>query len=64
VAGSYTFTLEWKPDELKPVAASDQQQLPSLFTALQEQLGLKLESAHSAPVDILAVDSAERPSEN
>lgn len=64
VAGAYTFTLEWTPDELKPIAASDQQQLPSLFTALQEQLGLKLESAHSAPVDILAVDNAERPSEN
>ena len=64
VAGYYTFTLEWTPDELKPIAPSDQQPLPSLFTALQEQIGLKLESQHAAPVEILAIDSAERPSEN
>jgi uncharacterized protein (TIGR03435 family) len=64
VAGYYTFTLEWTPDELKTIAASDQQQLPSLFTALQEQLGLKLESQHAAPVEILTIISAERPSEN
>ena len=36
---------------------------PVLFTAFQEQLGLKLEST-KAPVDVLVIDRIERPSEN
>jgi uncharacterized protein (TIGR03435 family) len=43
-----------------PVAVSD---APALFTALQDDLGLKLD-ARRAPVDVLVVDRIERPSEN
>lgn len=55
--GGYDFRLEWAPN---PAADSAE---PSLFTALQEQLGLKLESTKS-PVEIIVIDNIERPSEN
>ena len=42
-----------------PPADSD----PSIFTAIQEQLGLKLVSA-KGPVDVLVIDHIEKPSEN
>lgn len=60
----YTFNLEWMRDEARDAAASsDQPALPSLFTAIQEQLGIKLES-QKVPVEIIVVDSAEKPSDN
>jgi uncharacterized protein (TIGR03435 family) len=57
----YDFELRWTPDNTP--ADSPEASAPSIFTALQEQLGLKLEPA-TAPLDILVIDSAERPSEN
>jgi uncharacterized protein (TIGR03435 family) len=57
----YDFELRWTPDNTP--ADSPEASGPSIFTALQEQLGLKLEPA-TAPLNILIIDSAERPSEN
>lgn len=53
LAGVYDFTLEWAPDELKTGDGA------SLFTALQEQLGLKLEG-RKASVEVLVVDRVEK----
>ncbi len=46
-----------------PTPASDPTDPPEIFTALQEQLGLKLESGRG-PVDLLVIDRIEKPSEN
>ncbi|HXE62213.1 MAG TPA: TIGR03435 family protein [Bryobacteraceae bacterium] len=58
VSGSFDFALHWIPDE-----AADPTAGPSLFTAIQEQLGLRLEG-RKVPTDMLVVDSAEPPSAN
>jgi uncharacterized protein (TIGR03435 family) len=58
----YDFELRWTPQSASPVAADDSYG-PSIFTALQEQLGLKLEPA-TAPLNVLVIDHAEPPSEN
>jgi uncharacterized protein (TIGR03435 family) len=60
LTGAYDFSVTWKSGgfAVSPAGASDDG--PSLFTALQEQLGLKLEPSRG-PVDVLVVDSAERP---
>jgi uncharacterized protein (TIGR03435 family) len=62
--GLYDFKLTWTEDNgpRRPDAA-EPGDAPSIFTAVQEQLGLKLE-ARRAPVDILVIDRAGRPSEN
>jgi uncharacterized protein (TIGR03435 family) len=59
--GDFAFTLEWNPDMRDTVDQPGAR--PSLFTALQEQLGLKLEST-KGPVEVLAIDRAEKPSGN
>lgn len=55
--GFYAFTLRFTGT---PSPDSD---VPSLFTALQEQLGLRLQAA-TAPVRVLVIDSIQRPTEN
>jgi uncharacterized protein (TIGR03435 family) len=60
--GLFDIKLEWEPDGTHP--ADDVASGPSLFTAVQEQFGLKLE-ARKGPVDVLVIDHAEQiPTEN
>jgi uncharacterized protein (TIGR03435 family) len=49
-----------RPDRPEPVVDPAG---PSIFTALREQLGLRLEAAR-APVDVVVIDAAERPTPN
>ena len=72
LTGRYNFSLTWAPDrlptsdplrppgdELPPIDPD----APALRTALEEQLGLKVEST-SGPVEILVIESIERPTPN
>lgn len=69
--GRWDFILKWTPDESQfggmgikvppPTDAADAP--PPLFTAIQEQIGLKLE-AGKAPVEVLVLDHVEQPSAN
>ena len=71
LTGRFDFTLNWTADDSQfrtlggrpPGAAIDPNGPPGLFTAIQEQLGLRLESTR-APVEVLVVDRVERPSDN
>lgn len=70
LTGSFDFELTFDQSssaQAPPGAAPGPQprddSTPSIFTALQEQLGLKLEPTRG-PVDVLVVDSAERPTPN
>jgi uncharacterized protein (TIGR03435 family) len=60
LAGDYTFTLEWTAAD-RPADADAN--TASVFTAIQEQLGLKLNPAKD-PIEMLIIDRAEKPSEN
>ncbi|HSZ15577.1 MAG TPA: M56 family metallopeptidase [Terracidiphilus sp.] len=70
LAGNYDFTLKWTPENMPPGAneadaglSSADNAVPGLFTALEEQLGLKLDSQKGS-VETLVVDSIDRPTPN
>jgi len=75
LTGLYDFDLQWAPDEMEVETGKSGERMPaesapagestgpSIFTALQEQLGLKLES-QKGPVEILVIDRMEKPTEN
>jgi uncharacterized protein (TIGR03435 family) len=59
--GTFDVDLKWNPDEAAATPSTDT--APSIFTALEEQLGLKLESSKGT-VEVLVIDSVSKPSEN
>ena len=61
LAGKYDFNLRWSFDETE--ASSNPNAAPGLFTAIQEQDGLKLEAV-KAQADVVVIDHVERPSAN
>ncbi len=71
LAGKWDFQLKWTPDDsqfsgmgMRPPPPSEAADAPPpLFTAIQEQLGLKLESG-KAQVDVMVIDHVEHPSAN
>jgi uncharacterized protein (TIGR03435 family) len=67
LAGSWDLTLTFAEQRGQPSPGAESPapdpDAPSLFTALQEQLALKLEST-KGPVDVLVIDHAERPTED
>jgi uncharacterized protein (TIGR03435 family) len=68
IEGRYDFVLKWAPDDSQfgghpPAASQADSLLPSLFTAIQEEVGLKLDAV-KVPVDVLVIDHVEKPSEN
>ncbi len=69
LTGRFNVQLTWTPDQIpqRPPGINDLPLIdpngPSIFTAVQEQLGLKLESA-TGPVDVLVIDSVVRPTPN
>lgn len=62
LSGKFSLRLTWTPDGLA-TATEDPNALPDFFTAIQEQLGLKVVSI-KAPVDVLVIDHVKRPSPN
>jgi uncharacterized protein (TIGR03435 family) len=71
LTGRYDFKLTYTPEPTQHVPGASPPEgappldsnAPSIFTALQEQLGLKLESTRG-PVAVLVIDNAEKPEPN
>lgn len=59
----YDFDLKWAPESVQMRASSFDQDAPSIFAAIQEQLGLRLKPA-KVPVLMLIVDHLSKPSDN
>jgi uncharacterized protein (TIGR03435 family) len=70
LSGKFDFQLEWRPEPLGGQAGGPPPPLspavearPDMFTAFQEQIGLKLEST-TAPVEVYVIDKVQKPTEN
>jgi uncharacterized protein (TIGR03435 family) len=66
LSGRFDFKFNWTPDQSQfggraGAPVDDPSAPPGLFTAIQEQLGLKLDSTKS-PVDVIVIDHVEKPS--
>lgn len=71
ITGRWNFTLNWTPDESQfggmgakiPPPPDNSNPPPNLYTAIQEQIGLKLEAA-KAPAEVMIIDHVEKPSDD
>ena len=76
LSGSYEFNLDFTPDQMPPAGGPGatpppgapplppvDPNGPSIYTALQEQLGLKLDSQRG-PVEVIVIDSIDRPTDD
>jgi uncharacterized protein (TIGR03435 family) len=71
LTGRFDFSLLWTPDDSQfagmgskiPPPTDAANQPPNLYTAIQEQIGLKLE-ATKAPADVMVIDHVDKPSDN
>lgn len=63
LTGRYDFKLDYTPEVAELEATRGNEQAPNIFTALQEQLGLKLESGKGS-VDVIVIDDIKQPSPN
>ena len=75
LTGNFDYKLDWTPDDALPAMAKNGDAMtsgsapatdnagPSIFTAIEEQLGLKLEAA-KGPADVVVIDALEQPSAN
>ena len=63
--GVFNFRIQWTLENARPEKAGENRAMdgPSIFTAIQEQLGLHLR-AQKVPVEVLVIDRAEKPAEN
>ncbi|MBI2686544.1 MAG: TIGR03435 family protein [Acidobacteria bacterium] len=57
IAGEFDFAMKWSPDNAPDADG------PSIYTAIQDQLGLRLESK-KGPVEVIVIESIEKPTEN